>query len=48
MRAASFFYPPSQKTMGLPVDEYGKNRNATARCHPGAEADNHVVAAAEH
>ncbi|MBW2566455.1 MAG: hypothetical protein JRE24_06150, partial [Deltaproteobacteria bacterium] len=38
------FYPPSQKTTGLPVDECANNQYATARCRPEAEADNRVVA----
>jgi len=40
-------YPPSQKTTGLPVHECANNRYATARCRPGAEADNRVVAVGE-
>ena len=34
-----FFYPPSQKTTGLPVDECANARYAPARCRPEAEAD---------
>ena len=39
-------YPPSQKTMGLPVDECA-NVNATTRCRPKIMADNRVVAEGE-
>ncbi len=45
------FYPPSQKTTGLPVDECANASlvevegmdYATARCRPQAEADNRIV-----
>jgi hypothetical protein len=43
----NLFYPPSQKTTGLPVDECANNQYATARCRPEAEADNRVVAEGE-
>jgi hypothetical protein len=33
------FYPPSQKTTGLPVDECAHVSYATARCRPQATAD---------
>jgi hypothetical protein len=43
------FYPPSQKTTGMPVDECKKIAKlfATARCHPKDKADNRVVAEGE-
>jgi len=41
------FYPPSQKTTGLPVDECANNQYAMARCRPEAEADNRVLAEGE-
>jgi DnaJ-class molecular chaperone len=41
------FYPPSQKTTGLAVDECANDVYATARCRPEAEADNRVQAEGE-
>ena len=41
------FYPPLQKTTGLPVDECTNDQYATARCRPEAEADNRVIAEGE-
>ena len=40
----ALFYPPSQKTTGLPVDECVNACYAPARCRPAAEADNRVEA----
>jgi len=41
------FYPPSQKTTGLPMDECTNAVCATARCRPNTEANNRVVAEGE-
>jgi len=43
----SQLYPPSQKTMGLSVDECANAVCATARCRPKTEVDYLVVAETE-